>query len=114
MRIVLSALLAVILPLASVHAYEGEEYPEQYDYQGEVPQEETYPDDSYQEPEYQEETAPAETYQEEAAPAEPEYQDPDMLAHQQEARKMCQEYANDVPPEDQASYVEDCMHSQGY
>lgn len=114
MRIFVPALLTLCLPLATALAYEGEEYPEQYDNQGEVYQEESYPEESYPETSYPEETYPEESYPEETMPQEPPYQDPEAAAHQQEIRSMCQQYANDMAPEEQASYIEDCMHSQGY
>lgn len=120
MRVLLLILLSLTLPAL---AYEGEEYPEMYENQGEVYQEESYPEesypaesyptDSYPTESYPAESYPEETYQESPA-EEPAYQDPVDATQQQEMRNMCQEYAADMPPEEQGAYIEDCMRSQGY
>lgn len=136
MRISLILLLSLALPAL---AYDGEEYPEAYDNQGEVYQDEsypneTYPQETYPEETYQEQTYPEQTYPEETYPAdtyqeepyqeetyqpsapmeEPVYQEPADASHMQEIRAMCQQYAAEMPPEEQGAYIEDCLHSQGY
>ena len=104
MRILLPALLSLVLPLNTAFADEGEDYQEQhYQY-----------DDSGQEEQAAPEAATPEQAPDDAVTEEPAYQDPELAAHQQEARAMCQEYAADAPPEQQADYIDDCMRSQGY
>lgn len=125
MRNLLIILMGLALPL-SAPAYDGAEYP---DAQGGFQQEESYPEEQYQEEHYPEDSYPEERYQEESYPEEsypeqsyPEeetypqdqYQDPNHAIQMQEVRTLCQEYAADVPPEDQGTYIEDCMRSQGY
>ncbi|MEZ5505953.1 MAG: hypothetical protein R3F38_08175 [Gammaproteobacteria bacterium] len=119
-------LIAMLTLLPSLHllAYDGGEYPDQYDNQGDVYQEpayqeetypeESYPEETYPEDSYREEPYQEEPYQQDTAPAEPAYEDPEAAAHLQEIRTMCQEYARDMPPEEQAGYIEDCIRSQGY
>lgn len=112
MRMLMLLLFALGLPLSS-QAYDGEEYPEQYDSSGEVYQEESYPQESYPEPSY-----PEETYQEppleEMPVEEPAYQQQSDIVEQEELRATCQEYAAPMPPEEQAAYIEECLRSHGY
>lgn len=113
MRPLLIAMLT-LLPALHLQAYDDGEYPDQYDNQGDVYQEPTYQEETYPEDAYGEEPYQEEPYPQDTAPAEPAYEDPEAAAHLQEIRTMCQEYARDVPSEEQAGYIEDCIHSQGY
>ncbi len=133
MRILLTALLSLTLlqPCSRALAYDGEEYEGQnegqYQDQGVTYEEGTYPEETYPEESYPEESYPEESYPEGAeqdqpyqeepaqdADTESGYQEPATADHQQEIRQMCQQYARDMAPDEQASYVDDCMRSQGY
>ncbi len=109
MRIAL-LLLGLSLPLSAL-AYEGEEYPEMYENQGEVYPEETYPEEMPVEEPYQEQAPVEDMPMEEPIPQEQEQMDP---AAQQQAHETCQQYAAELPPEDQAAYIMECMTSQGF
>jgi hypothetical protein len=117
MRMLMLLLFALGLPLSS-QAYDGEEYPEQYDSGGEVYQEESYPEESYPQESYPEPSYPEETYQEphleEMPVEEPAYQQQSDIVEQEELRATCQEYAAPMPPEEQAAYIEECLRSHGY
>lgn len=119
MRALSLALLVFALPLSSAMAYDGEEYPEQGQYQEEVYQDESYQDESYPEETYSDDAYQEEPYHDDAnadesAPADPAYQDPDAAAQLQEIRAMCQQYASELPPEEQGDYIGQCVQGQGY
>ena len=128
MRTLLLPSLALCLLCQVSHclAYEGEEYPEQYTSQGElyadevpqdeappeVPQDQTYLDDQNQDDGYPEDQRDQVTQPDQADQPEPETDtnQEDLQA----IRRMCQEYAEGLPDEEKAKYLEDCVRSQSY
>lgn len=111
MRNLLILLLGLVLPLAAP-AYDDQDYPEQPPevYQDDGYSEEPYPEEPYPEPEEPPYPVEEPTPEMEA----PQELDPNDAIQMQEIRAMCQEYAAELPAEDQGAYIEDCMRSQGY
>lgn len=110
--------LLLILSLPGL-AYDGEQYPEQYEDTGEVYQDGSYPEESYPQETYPEPSYPQDTYQDsppmDDMPAEePVYQEQSDIVEREELRAMCQDYAAAMPPEEQAGYIEDCLRSHGF